>query len=154
FAVYTNDVTAEEPADRVIPTLPTRYLVTGTNEILELRFSNGSRLRCTPNHRVWTANRGWVHASDLMPDDRVVRSLQHAPRLASDWRIPERALNAARAVRSRKAIELPEKWDLEFAHYLGWLVGDGCVTDQNAVTVYGTEADREEVMTRHQELLA
>jgi ribonucleoside-diphosphate reductase alpha chain len=154
FAVYTNDVTAAEPADRVIPTLPTRYLVTGVNEILELRFSDGSRLRCTPNHRVWTANRGWVHASELTADDKVTRSLQRAPRLASDCRIPERALNAARTVRSRKAIELPEKWDLEFAHYLGWLVGDGCVTPDNAVTVYGTEADREEVMTRHQELLA
>jgi len=154
FAVYTNDVTAADPADRVIATRPTRYMVTGTNEILELRFSDGSRLRCTPNHRVWTANRGWVHASDLTRDDRVVRSLQDAPRSAADWRIPERALDAARAARSRKAIELPQKWDEEFAHYLGWLVGDGCVTDQNAVTVYGTESDRDEAMTRHQELLA
>ncbi|MDR2986557.1 MAG: vitamin B12-dependent ribonucleotide reductase [Nocardiopsaceae bacterium] len=154
FAVYTNDLTATEPADRVMATLPSRYLVTGVNEILELRFSDGSRLRCTPNHRVWTANRGWVHASELAPDDKIVRSLQHAPRLASDWRIPEQATAAARAVRSRKEIELPEKWDREFAHYLGWLIGDGCVTDKNAVTVYGTEAEREEVMTRHQELLA
>jgi ribonucleoside-diphosphate reductase alpha chain len=154
FAVYTNDVTAADPADRVIATLPSRYMITGVNEVLELRFSDGSRLRCTPNHRVWTASRGWVHASDLTPQDRVVRSLQHAPRLASDMRIPEQALNAATTVRSRKAIDLPQKWDAEFAHYLGWLVGDGCVTDQNAVTVYGTEADREEVMTRHQELLA
>ena len=22
---------------------------------------------------------------------------------------------------------LPEKWDEDFAHYLGWLVGDGCI---------------------------
>jgi ribonucleotide reductase alpha subunit len=154
FAVYTNDVTAAEPADRVMATLPSRYLVTGVNEIVELRFSDGSRLRCTPNHRVWTANRGWVHANELTPNDKVVRSLQHAPRMASDWSIPANALAAARAVKSRKAIDLPEKWDREFAHYLGWLIGDGCVTDQNAVTVYGTEAERDEVMTRHQELLA
>jgi ribonucleoside-diphosphate reductase alpha chain len=154
FAVYTNDITAAEPADRVTATSPTRYLVTGANEILELRFSDGSRLRCTPNHRVWTTNRGWAHASDLTRDDRVVRSLQDAPRSAADWGIPERALDAARAVRSRKAIELPQKWDEEFAHYLGWLVGDGCVTSDTAVTVYGTEADRDEAMTRHQELLS
>jgi ribonucleotide reductase alpha subunit len=154
FAVYTNDLTAAEPANRVMATLPSRYLVTGVNEIVELRFSDGSRLRCTPNHRVWTANRGWVHANELTPDDKVVRSLQHAPRLASDWSIPADALAAARTVQSRKAIELPEKWDREFAHYLGWLIGDGCVTDQNAVTVYGTDAERDEVMVRHQELLA
>ena len=61
FAVYTNDVTAEaDPQDRVIATSPTRYMVTGRNEILELRFSDGARLRCTPGHRIWTANRGWV----------------------------------------------------------------------------------------------
>src|SRR5439155_25561419 len=98
FGVYTNDVTAEsDPAERVVATSPTRYLVTGTNEILELRFSDGSRLRCTPRHRLWTANRGWVHAEDLMADDRVVRSSHYAERSAADARIPERALAAARA---------------------------------------------------------
>jgi len=154
FGVYTNDVTsATAPAERVTATSPTRYMVTGTNEILELRFSDGSRLRCTPGHRLWTANRGWMHAEELTAADQVVRSLQHAPRSAADARIPAAALAAARTARSRKAISLPEKWDYELAHYLGWLVGDGCVTDQNAVTVYGSEDDRAEALIRHQELL-
>jgi ribonucleoside-diphosphate reductase alpha chain len=61
FDVYTNDVTSDtEAVTRVVATSPTRYMVTGTHEILELRFSDGSRLRSTPNHRLWTANRGWV----------------------------------------------------------------------------------------------
>ena len=72
FAVYTNDVTAEhDPQDRVTATMPTRYMITGRNEIVELRFSDGSRLRCTPAHRVWTASRGWVHARDLTAQDRT-----------------------------------------------------------------------------------
>jgi ribonucleoside-diphosphate reductase alpha chain len=155
FAVYTNDVTSRsEPAERVVATRPTQYLVTGTNEIVELRFSDGSRLRCTPAHRVWTANRGWVHAEDLTADDRVVRSLQYAPRSAADLRIPAGALAAARSVRAHKPLDLPVKWDEEFGHYLGWLVGDGCVTDQNAVTVYGSDDDRAEVLPRHRELMA
>src|SRR5450755_2620296 len=79
FAVYTNDVTAQDdPRDRITATTPTRYMVTGRNEIVELRFSDRSRLRCTPGHRIWTANRGWVHASDLTPLDRVVRSFRYA----------------------------------------------------------------------------
>src|SRR5262249_43751035 len=66
FAVYTNDVTAEnDPRDQVTATTPARYMVTGRNEVLELRFSDGSRLRCTPGHRIWTANRGWVRAEEL-----------------------------------------------------------------------------------------
>ncbi|MGD0683624.1 MAG: LAGLIDADG family homing endonuclease [Streptosporangiaceae bacterium] len=155
FAVYTNDVTAEtDPQDRVTATTPTRYMVTGTNEIVELRFSDGSRLRCTPGHRIWTADRGWVHAEDLTANDRVVRSLQYAPRAAADPRIPASALAAAASARSRKALDLPVKWDEELGHYLGWLVGDGCVTDQNAVTVYGTDDDMTEVLPRHQELMA
>ena len=36
----------------------------------------------------------------------------------------------------------PTKWDEEFAHYLGWLVGDGCVDRPgDAVTVYGIDED-------------
>jgi ribonucleotide reductase alpha subunit len=154
FAVYTNDITSEsDPAERIVATNPTRYLVTGTNEIVELRFSDGSRLRCTPGHRVWTANRGWVHAADLTSDDHVVRSIKHAPRPIASQRIPSRALEASRSMRAHKPINLPEKWDEEFAHYLGWLVGDGCITDQDVVTVYGCDDDRAEAMPLHRELI-
>jgi ribonucleoside-diphosphate reductase alpha chain len=156
FAVYTNDVTAkDDPQDRITATVPTRYMITGRNEIVELRFSDGSRLRCTPGHRVWTANRGWVHAQDLTEDDRVVRSFQYAPRPMADPHIPAEALLAARYERSRKPLELPTKWDSELAHYLGWLVGDGCIDarDNAASTIYGTAEEQATVLPRHHELL-
>ncbi|MFA1544383.1 vitamin B12-dependent ribonucleotide reductase [Actinomadura monticuli] len=154
YGIYTNDVTSESDAqDRIVATDPVRYMVTGTNEILELRFSDGSRLRCTPGHRVWTANRGWVHAEELTGDDRVVRSFHRASRAGATGEMPVAALHAAQAAASRHALELPEKWDEEFAHYLGWLTGDGCVTDVNAITVYGTEREQETVMPRHEALL-
>jgi ribonucleotide reductase alpha subunit len=154
FAIYTNEVTsAEAPSECVVATRPVRYMVTGLNEILELRFSDGSRLRCTPAHRIWTANKGWVHAEELEADDRVVRSLQYAARSSADAKIPRSALDAGRAIKARSVTNLPEKWDEELGYYLGWLVGDGCVTDQNAVTIYGTEGDRTDAMSRHAELL-
>ncbi len=157
FAVYTNDVTAkQDPQDRITATSPTRYMMTGRNEIVELRFSDGSRLRCTPNHRVWTANRGWVHACELTDEDRVVRSIQHAPRPMADPHLPAEALVMASFERSRKPLELPVKWDPELAHYLGWVVGDGCINagDNAAVTVYGSAEDKEVVLPRHHALLA
>jgi ribonucleotide reductase alpha subunit len=156
FAVYTNDVTAEtNPQNRVTTTTPTRYMVTGRNEIVELRFSDGSRLRCTPGHRIWTANRGWVHASDLTEQDGIVRSFRYAPRPMADPNIPTEALLVAHYERSRKPLDLPAKWDVEFAHYLGWLTGDGCVDarDATAVTVYGSEEDKNVVLPRHHALL-
>src|SRR5262245_15906971 len=156
FAVYTNDVTArQDPQDRIIATSPTRYMVTGRNEIVELRFSDGSRLRCTPNHRIWTANRSWVHACDLTEEDRVVRSIQHAPRPMADPHLPAEALVMASFEHSRKPLALPVKWDPELAHYLGWVVGDGCINagENAAVTVYGPAEDQEVVLPRHHALL-
>jgi ribonucleotide reductase alpha subunit len=157
FAVYTNDVTASEnPQDRITATVPSRYMITGRNEIVELRFSDGSRLRCTPGHRIWTVNRGWVHAEDLTEDDRVARSFQYAPRPMADPHIPAEALLAARYEHSRKPLELPTKWDEELAHYVGWLVGDGCIDARNnvATTVYGSAEEQWTVLPRHHALLA
>jgi ribonucleoside-diphosphate reductase alpha chain len=156
FAVYTNDVTSESgPQDRIIATSPTRYMVTGRNEIVALRFSDGSRLRCTPGHRLWTANRGWVHAEELTGDDKVVRSFQYAPRTMASRYIPGHAIAAALHGRSQKLLELPGKWDPEFAHYLGWLVGDGCIAAGKPVpvTVYGSQEDKEVILPRHHALL-
>jgi len=153
FDVYTNDLTSEsESVDRIVATQPLRYMVTGTNEIVELRFSNGSRLRCTPNHRVWTANRGWVRAENLEATDRVARSLHQAARPMASEALPASALVRARAA-AGQSIPLIEKWDEEFAHYLGWLVGDGCLTNAGAVTVYGSADEQREVMPRHAKLL-
>ena len=155
FAVYTNDVTAEtDPQDRVTATIPTRYMVTGRNEILELRFSDGARLRCTPGHRIWTTNRGWVHAEELTAEDKVVRSFQHALRPMADNRFPMHAVLQVQYEKTRKPMQVPDKWDQEFAHYLGWLVGDGCVDSTvTTVTVYGSDEDKDVVLPRHHALL-
>ncbi|MBA2554990.1 MAG: vitamin B12-dependent ribonucleotide reductase [Geodermatophilaceae bacterium] len=155
FAVYTNDITSEHAASaQVVATTPARYMVTGRNEILELRFSDGSRLRCTPNHRLWTDNRGWVRAEDVTAEDRMVRSLHRAPRSMASWALPDAAVGAARAATGRGLLNLPTKWDSDFAGYLGWLVGDGCVTRAGVVTVYGSEWEQTVLLQRHQQLLA
>jgi ribonucleoside-diphosphate reductase alpha chain len=152
FDVYTNDVTSEsEPASRVVATTPVRYMVTGTKEILELRFSDGSRLRCTPNHRVWTNNRGWVRAEHLEGHDEVTRSFHYAPRTMVDLHVPIRALSVAR---QNHELNLPEKWDADLGHYLGWLTGDGCLTEDSTVTVYGGNDEVITVLPRHQDALA
>jgi ribonucleoside-diphosphate reductase alpha chain len=149
--IYTNDVTSQtEPNNRVVATRPLRYMVTGTNEIVELRFSDGSRLRCTPGHRIWTANRGWVHAQDLLESDEVVRSFEYAARSMGRAELPEPALRVGRLARG---LALPEKWDEELGHFLGWLVGDGCVTDKAVTTVYDNLGDQTEVLPRHAALL-
>src|SRR5262249_37189488 len=93
--------------------------------------------------------------SDLTDRDRIVRSFRYAPRPMADPHIPAEALLTARFERSRKPLELPTKWDPELGHYLGWLVGDGCINagDNVAVTVYGSPEEQETVLPRHHALL-
>jgi ribonucleoside-diphosphate reductase alpha chain len=167
FGVYTHDATnPDTPADRVELTTPDAIMVTGTNEIVRLEFSNGMVLRCTPNHRLWTTNRGYVEANDLTPTDRVLPLNLPTPATAAprEFRLREGTLVAAGdAVRNARGAvtRLPEKWDEGFAHLLGWLTGDGSVRrgsarggdTSTATWVYSAE-DQGVFLARHQELLS
>jgi ribonucleoside-diphosphate reductase alpha chain len=51
----------------------------------------------------------------------------------------------------RRLVRLPEKWDEDLAHYLGWMVGDGSVGAGGTLSaVYGSPEDQAEVLPRHQ----
>ena len=41
------------------------------NEIARVTFDDGATVECTPDHRFWTDNRGWVRADSLRVDDRL-----------------------------------------------------------------------------------
>jgi ribonucleotide reductase alpha subunit len=169
FGVYTHDATnPDAPADRIELTSPEAVMVTGTNEIQRLAFSNGMVLRCTPNHRIWTTNRGYVEAKDLTEADRVLPLNLPTPAVAASGELrllPGAKVAAGQVVPSshgRWVTSLPEKWTVEFAHLLGWLTGDGSVrrgqpgeagNTDNATWVYSAD-DRASFLTRHQEALA
>jgi len=72
FRVYTHRVTAAEPGDGVLESEPLMLMRTGIKSVVKLTFSDGHQLRCTPNHRLWTLNRGYVAAQDLSVDDDVL----------------------------------------------------------------------------------
>ncbi|MCH7584432.1 MAG: vitamin B12-dependent ribonucleotide reductase [Acidobacteria bacterium] len=158
FEVYTHDATnPDAPTETIRSSRPVQVMVTGTNEIIRLEFSDGRRIRCTPNHRFWTHNRGWVRADELAPDDQVRTLDQTVDFGLSSWSIPvstDPTSYMQRASSRRYVVNLPEKWDEGLAHYLGWLVGDGCLTSNAAVTVYGTELEQQTAMQQHGQLLA
>ena len=41
-------------------------------ELLELEFDDGYKVKCTPDHKFLTKNRGWVEAKDLMEEDDLI----------------------------------------------------------------------------------
>jgi ribonucleoside-diphosphate reductase alpha chain len=156
FKVWTHDITnADAPADEMQLTTPEAFMITGKNPIQRLRFSNGMELRCTPSHRIFTLNRGYVEAEALTPDDRV-RSLDlAAPGVNVDVAVPVRSdWEHYRDKGDRDLpLHLPDVWSDVFAHYVGWLVGDGSTSGTSTVTIYGSADDRTEILPAHHELL-
>ncbi|MFP3906287.1 MAG: LAGLIDADG family homing endonuclease, partial [Acidimicrobiales bacterium] len=157
FGVYTHDATnPDAPAEAMEVTTPDAFMITGTNEIVKLRFSNGMELRCTAGHKIFTRNRGYVPASELTADDRIATLNLPAPAISASRSLPVAtdALAYAATGGWSTALNLPEKWTDDFAHYLGWLVGDGCLSGDVASTVYGSDDDRDHALPRHRALIA
>ncbi|WP_131104085.1 LAGLIDADG family homing endonuclease [Ornithinimicrobium sufpigmenti] len=113
--------------------------------VVELRLSDGSQVRCTPDHPFLTKERGLVKATDLGPSDRLVRSIQYTARSECSHRLPAQA----RAIAADSPLPLPLTWDEDLAHYVGWLVGDGSFTPRGAVTVYGSAVAISQTMPAH-----
>src|ERR1700674_2433298 len=159
FKVYTHDLTnPDNPVDAIELTSPEAFMVTGYKEVFKLRFSNGMEVRCTPNHRFFTLNRGYVRADELTPEDRVVTLAHPAPAVDARYEIPvatDSQLYREKGDHTSLPIELPERWTPEFAHYLGWMVGDGFVSERLEVagTVYGSAEDQEIVLPAHRSLV-
>ena len=40
-------------------------------ELIEIEY-DGKIVKCTPDHKIWTVNRGWVEAQNLEEDDELV----------------------------------------------------------------------------------
>jgi ribonucleoside-diphosphate reductase alpha chain len=168
FGVYTHDATSPDaPADRIVLTRPEAVMITGTNEIMRLQFSNGMVLRCTPNHRIWTTNRGYVEARELTDADRILPLNLPTPAVAAsrEFQLRPGTLVSPGDVVSTKwqrESRLPEKWTEEFAHLLGWLTGDGCMRlgtpgtrgDNPCATWVYSDEDRAAFLGRHQATLA
>ena len=153
FAVYTHDATSPAaPTDTVELTRPEAFMITGFNEVVRLRFDNGMEVRCTPGHKFFTVNRGYVAASDLTSEDKVKVLDLPAPSMSAEWRLPiPTELEAYRKKGDHlRTINLPEKWTTDLAHYLGWLVGDGSLASNGTISaIYGTPEEQAEILPRH-----
>jgi ribonucleoside-diphosphate reductase alpha chain len=159
FKVYTHDLTnPDQPVDSVELTTPEAFMITGYKEVFRLRFSNGMEVRSTANHRFFTLNRGYVRADELTSEDRVVTLAQPAPAVDARYEIPiatDSEQYREKGDHASLPVELPKRWTPEFAHYLGWMVGDGFVSERLEVagTVYGSAEDQELVMPAHRSLV-
>ena len=84
------------------------FLTKENAEIVELVFTNGSKLRCTPDHHIATLNRGMVEAKDLTNDDKVLVGLG----------------NIGESIKNK----MPETTEEILAFLCGLVMGDGCMS--------------------------
>ncbi|MGH3007194.1 MAG: ribonucleoside-diphosphate reductase, partial [Gaiellaceae bacterium] len=138
--VHTHRATAPEPGEGVVASRPLVVMQNGFAPIVRLRFANGQELRCTPNHRIWTLNRGYVEAAELTADDQVLVNDTPTPAEDASWALPVK-LESLAVSRSRGGTttyrELPERWSEGLGELMGHLVGDGWITDVQTGWVYG-----------------
>ncbi|MBD0283275.1 MAG: ribonucleoside-diphosphate reductase, partial [Thermoleophilaceae bacterium] len=156
FRVYTHRATAEEPGEGVAATTPLAVMRNGVKPIVRLRFANGQELRCTPNHRLWTVNRGYVRAEDLTAEDRVLLNDSPTPSEDASWTLPVKVEALAKSFHrggSATYQELPDTWSEGLGELTGHLIGDGWLTDAQAGWVYGGDDVEDGVMDSHEGLL-
>ncbi len=156
FGIYTHDATSPDaPAERMEITSPEALMITGYNDIVRLRLDNGTELRCTPSHKIFTTNRGYVEARKLVFTDEVKLLDLEAPAADADGVLPVSSDPDDYWTKWDKGTPLrfPEVWTEDFAHYLGWVIGDGSTSGQTVATIYGSQEDRDEILPRHAELL-
>src|SRR5438094_1389806 len=155
--VYTHQATAASPSAGVVASQPVAVMRNGTSDIVRPRFTNGGELRCTPNHRLWTTNRGWVEAETLTADDEVL--LNDTPTEPSDasWELPVRAGVMAKSWHRGGSVitrELPTRWSEGLAELMGHLVGDGDLTALRTEWVFGDDELTNGLLQSHEGLIA
>jgi ribonucleoside-diphosphate reductase alpha chain len=156
FGIYTHDATnPDEPAEQMLITSPEAFMITGFNDIVRLRLDNGVELRCTPSHKIFTVNRGYVEARKLTFEDEVKLLNLEAPAVNADLGLPVSSDPSDYWTKGDHALPLrfPDMWSDEFAHYMGWVIGDGSTSGSTVATIYGSEEDRQEILPAHAELL-
>jgi ribonucleotide reductase alpha subunit len=157
FRVYTHRATADQGGDGVVATHPVAFMRNGVKPIVRLSFANGAELRCTPNHRLWTLNRGYVRAEELSTEDRVLLNDTATPAEDASWSLPVKVETHAKSFARGGTVitrELPDRWSEGLGELTGHLVGDGWLTDSQTGWVYGGEDIDDGLDRSHEALLS
>ena len=119
----------------------------GIKQCVELLFSDGRRLVCTPDHRIRTADGRWVEAGELVVDsDEVAVGVDYPNgsikgEAAGGWRLATRkhlGYDLDMADRAQEA--------LAFARLLGYALTDGSTTDTACAVSLGHQLDADAML--------
>jgi len=101
----------------------------GVRPLVRVQTALGDSVRCTPEHRWWVRRNdgeGWVETADLGAGDAICLDLAAAA--ATGAMQPMVGVDPGHF--NEHVHELPAVLDERFALWLGWLWGDGSITDR------------------------
>ncbi|MBK8294302.1 MAG: ribonucleoside-diphosphate reductase [Solirubrobacterales bacterium] len=160
--VYSHRSTAGEngaeprvKGEGVIASTPLRVEQTGVKPIVNLEFSNGATIRCTPNHRLWTS-RGYVPAEELTTEDEVLLNDSLTPATEAPAELPVKVEALAKSFSRGGSVvhaPLPTHWSPSLAELTGHLIGDGCLTGIQTNWTYGGDDIADGMVDAHAEAL-
>ncbi len=154
--VYTHRATADQPGSGVVATSPTAFMRNGVSPIVRLRFANGAELRCTPTHRLWTINRGYVRAAELTASDQVMLNDCATAAVDAAWELPVQVTEPAKSFARGGSVvhqELPHRWSEGLGELTGHLIGDGCLTESQTQWIYGGDDIDDGLLNAHAGLI-
>jgi DNA polymerase-1 len=99
---------------------------TGTKPVVVLRLSNGLQLQCSPEHRIRSLGR-WVAAGEMHVGDPVYMTF-HEGLFGQQTALH---LGPTAAYKTHKTPALPDRWTVELAEFIGYLMADGHIARSN-----------------------
>jgi ribonucleoside-diphosphate reductase alpha chain len=116
-----------KPGVTVFPAVPV-FRTRRNAPVFRLTTTHGHEIVATDNHKFYTPQ-GPVPLADLKPGDRLLIQSGEGP-WSEDRALPEFTPTDKFAARIRRGeADLPREWSTELGQLLGWVVGDGWVTE-------------------------
>ncbi|MFH0836958.1 MAG: LAGLIDADG family homing endonuclease [Candidatus Aenigmatarchaeota archaeon] len=115
---------------------------TGTKPVWKIETESGYELEATSDHKIMTT-RGWIHVKDLTTDNEILIQSGEG-RFNTNQTLPFDVQNEFIGKNFRKyTYNFPSEWNKELGQFLGWLVGDGWITKDNAIGLTFGKNDKE-----------
>ncbi len=111
---------------------------TGYKKTYKLVTKSGYELKATEDHRIMT-EKGWKNLKSLTQEDSVLIQ-SGAGKFNEDPKLPIEVNNNIAGENGRSyTLGLPSEWNYDLGLLMGWLVGDGFISDNTLGLVFSKE---------------
>ncbi len=111
---------------------------TGYKKTYKLVTKSGYELTATEDHRIMT-EKGWKQLKDLVTEDKVLIQ-SGAGKFNEDPKLPIEVNNNVNGENGRSyTLGLPSEWNYDLGLLMGWLVGDGFISDNTLGLVFSKD---------------